>query len=123
MSMRRFTIVVVVSLLTCGCTRLFTNKSIVRDPIVQLPHGGDIAAEDLQSESFGHVTREPTELVWSEPSRPRKVLTVTSGSLNGANLSGATPQIADDGNRVQMMKDGRAVATFDYAAGTAEFSH
>ena len=126
--MPRFTVVVVIvvvvvtSLLTCGCTRLFTNKSIVRDAIVQLPHGGDISAEVLQSESFGHVTQRETDLIWSEPNRPRKVLVVTSGSIEGANLAGAIPEIAADGNRVRMLKDGRPVATFDYAAGTAEFA-
>ena len=109
-----------------GCSsprRWFTNRSIVRDPLVQFPTGGGIYVKIEQTERFGRRERTPEQYVWEQPDRPAKVLAVI-GDPRPARVDPAsrTSEIADDGESVRLLESGRTIATFDYPAGTATFA-
>ena len=107
-----------------GCTapkRWFTNKSTVRDALVKLPNDGAIYVEIEQTEGLGHHERQPPRYVWEQPGREAKVLTVTGERRLPATVDPAscTFRLSEDGNTAELMSNGRVLATFDYAAGTA----
>jgi hypothetical protein len=108
-----------------GCThpkRWFTNRSMIRDALVQLPADGGIFIEVEQVEGLGRSERRATRYVWDQPGRARKVLD-RSGDLDVIDLSPGpiSSRVSADGNVAELLRDGHIVATFDYRAGTATF--
>jgi hypothetical protein len=113
--------------LAAGCTsprRWFTNTSTVRDNVVRLPDGGRIYVQIEQQEALGRrAKRTLPAYVWEQPDRLPKVLKVTGEAARAIDAAAATSEVSDDGNVVRLVEAGRAVATFDYVAGTATFAH
>ena len=109
----------------CGCAhpkRWFSNRSMVRDTLVELPDDGGIFIEVEQVEGLGRSERRATRYVWDQPGRARKVLDRT-GDPDVIDLSPGpvSSRVSADGNVAELLRDGRVVATFDYATGTATF--
>jgi len=118
---------VIVLFAVAGCThpkRWFSNRSTVRDTVVALPEGGAIRVEIEQTESLGRTTQYQRRYVWDQPGRERKALKVIGSADDSSasfNPAACTARVSDDGNVAELLNNDRAIATFDYAAGTATF--
>jgi hypothetical protein len=120
--------VLLVILLACvsGCAR-HTPYGAVRDTLAQFPDGGEIYAQ-WEYEGDPPCTRGPV-VVWTMPGQePKRLVTImpTTGSptspadrLPNEPLNNTKRHDVGDGRRVWLESNGRAVASFDYAAGTA----
>jgi hypothetical protein len=107
----------------CACQHRASNRSIVRDTLARFPDGGGVYVEIEQEESpRGQVRVREETLFWEQPNRARKTLIASRRAIPANDYTLTKTELSDDGDRATVLKDGRTIATFDYAAGTATFA-
>lgn len=109
-----------------GCANK-TPRGSVRDTLAQLPDGGEIYAR-WEYEGDPPCTRGPVvvwQMVGQEPKRLITLMPTTGSPTSPADrlpsepLANTKRHDVGNGRRVWLESDGRAVASFDYAAGIA----
>jgi hypothetical protein len=104
-----------------GCTT--SRSSQINTPLVNLPNGGQIVIQTIQTTGNEMGPGKGPLAVWKQPDNQQKLLITlipAPGSPTGVlRIDSSTPHYSSDGNRVWLVRDGQSVASFDYVSGVA----